>query len=175
MRVCGLRFYGPVNPLGSCRARSVYLITLFFSGEGVGGGGGVGAGLVLWAVYQYLCTFFRQTLTTSRMTVENISCFISTKEICRARRGSNPRPPDHQSDAHSTEPPRWNNCICSSLNVAYAILCHRPMVRFYVVNQICRSNENLSSSVPKRRTIRWSCVHALSFSMTYNSQWFLNP
>ena len=24
-----LRFYGPVNPLGSCRARSVYLTTLF--------------------------------------------------------------------------------------------------------------------------------------------------
>ena len=48
VRVCGLRFYGPVNPLGSCRARSVYLITFFFfffflvggGGAGVGGGGG---------------------------------------------------------------------------------------------------------------------------------------
>ena len=25
--VCVLRFYGPVNPMGSCRARSVYLTT----------------------------------------------------------------------------------------------------------------------------------------------------
>ena len=36
---------------------------------------------------------------------------ISTKECCRTRRGSNPRPPDHQSDAHPTEPSRpvyWN-------------------------------------------------------------------
>ena len=27
-----LRFYGPVNPLGSCRARSVYLTTLYWAG-----------------------------------------------------------------------------------------------------------------------------------------------
>ena len=26
--MCVLRFYGPVNPMGSCRARSVYLTTL---------------------------------------------------------------------------------------------------------------------------------------------------
>ena len=41
-----------------------------------------------------------------RMTVENISWSISTKECCRPRRGSNPRPPGLQSDAHPTEPPR---------------------------------------------------------------------
>ena len=35
-----------------------------------------------------------------RMTVENISWSISTKECCRPRRGSNPRPPGLQSDAH---------------------------------------------------------------------------
>ena len=40
-----------------------------------------------------------------RMTVENISWSISTKECCRPRRGSNPRPPGLQSDAHPTEPP----------------------------------------------------------------------
>ena len=27
-----LRFYGPVNPMGSCRARSVYLTTLYWAG-----------------------------------------------------------------------------------------------------------------------------------------------
>ena len=31
---------------------------------------------------------------------------ISTNECCRTRRGSNPRPPCHQSDAHPTEPLR---------------------------------------------------------------------
>ena len=41
-----LRFYGPVNPLGSCRARSVYLTTLYW------------AGLVLYAVNQYCAHSF---------------------------------------------------------------------------------------------------------------------
>ena len=41
-----------------------------------------------------------------RMTVENMSWSISTEEFCRTRRGSNPRPRDHQSDAHPTGPPR---------------------------------------------------------------------
>ena len=40
------------------------------------------------------------------MTVANISWSISTKECYRHRRGSNPRLPSLQSDAHPTEPPR---------------------------------------------------------------------
>ena len=36
-----------------------------------------------------------------RMTVENISWWISTKECCRPRRGLNPRPPGLQSDGAS--------------------------------------------------------------------------
>ena len=40
------------------------------------------------------------------MTAENSSWSISTKECCRPRRSSNPRPPGLQSDAHPTEPPR---------------------------------------------------------------------
>ena len=36
-----------------------------------------------------------------RITVENISWSISTKECCRPRRGLNPRPPDLQSDGAS--------------------------------------------------------------------------
>ena len=36
-----------------------------------------------------------------RMTVENISWTISTKECCRPRRGLNPRPPGLQSDGAS--------------------------------------------------------------------------
>ena len=42
-----------------------------------------------------------------RMTVENISWSISTKECCRPQRGSNPRPPALHSDAHPTAPYEW--------------------------------------------------------------------
>ena len=48
-----------------------------------------------------------------RMTVENISWSISTKECCRLRRGLNPRPPGLQSDGASnwaTEAGRYGLC-----------------------------------------------------------------
>ena len=41
-----------------------------------------------------------------RMTVENISWSISTKEYCRPRQELNPRPPVSSRTAHPTEPPR---------------------------------------------------------------------
>ena len=41
-----------------------------------------------------------------RITVENISYSISTKECCRPQRGLNPRPSGLQSDGDPTEPPR---------------------------------------------------------------------
>ena len=47
-----------------------------------------------------------------RMTLENISWSISTKECCRPWWGSNPRPSGLQSDAHPTEPPRPANNKC---------------------------------------------------------------
>ena len=46
-----LRFYGPVNPMGSCRARSVYLTTRLLGR--------------LSPLSGLLCTFFRQKLTTA--------------------------------------------------------------------------------------------------------------
>ena len=52
-----------------------------------------------------------------RMTVENISWSISTKECCRPRRGLNPRPPGLQSDGASnwaTEATMWR----------YPRICH---------------------------------------------------
>ena len=65
------------------------------------------AGLVLQAIYQYLCTFFLQKLicpslinSREKITVENISKSISAKECYRTQRESNPRSPYHQSDAH---------------------------------------------------------------------------
>ena len=48
-----LRFYGPVNPMGSCRARSVYLTTRLLDRLSPLSGKPV------------LCIFFRQKLTTA--------------------------------------------------------------------------------------------------------------
>ena len=48
-----MRFYGPVNPMGSCRARSVYLTTRLLGKLSPLSGSPV------------LCTFFRQKLTTA--------------------------------------------------------------------------------------------------------------
>ena len=86
-----LRFYGSVNPLGSCRARSVYLTTVDW------------AGLVLWAVNQYCAHSFARNCPSwisgrERMTIENISWSVSTKEYCQPPWGLNPRPPGLQSD-----------------------------------------------------------------------------
>ena len=65
-----------------------------------------------------------------RMTVENISWSISTKECCRPWRGSNPRPPGLQSDAHPTEPPRpaqFGNILFKSEGVFTRCNLHPPM------------------------------------------------
>ena len=60
-----LRFYGPVNPMGSCRARSVYLTTRLLGM------------LSPLSGLPVLCTFFRQKLTTALLESaegrENIS------------------------------------------------------------------------------------------------------
>ena len=48
-----LWFYGPVNPMGSCRARSVYLTTHLLGR------------LSPLSGLPVLCTFFRQKLTTA--------------------------------------------------------------------------------------------------------------
>ena len=51
--LCVLRFYGPVNPVGSCRARSVSLTTRLLGRLSPLSGSPV------------LCTFFHQKLTTA--------------------------------------------------------------------------------------------------------------
>ena len=95
-----LRFYGPVNPLGSCRARSVYLSHVYWTG------------LILWAVNQYCVHSFARNWQLPFLNQRKggndrrkYLWSISTTECCRPR-GSNPRPPDHQSDTHPTEPSR---------------------------------------------------------------------
>ena len=96
-----LRFYGPVNPMGSCRARSVYLTTRLLGRLSSLSGKPV------------LCTFFRQKLTTAflnqRKGENNHRKYfisISMKECCLPRPRLNPQPPGLKSDGHPTEPPR---------------------------------------------------------------------
>ena len=91
-----LRFYGLVNPMGSCRAWSVYLTTR-----------------LLGRLSPKRLTTIMHTLLPEtencpswisrreRMTIENISWSISTKECCWPRLGLNPRPPGLQSDSAS--------------------------------------------------------------------------
>ena len=45
------------------------------------------------------------------MTVESISLLVSTKVCCLTQRSSNLQPPDHQSDAYPTQPPRLSGTI----------------------------------------------------------------
>ena len=78
-----LRFYGPVKPMGSWRVRSVYLTTRL---------------LGRLSPLNWQLPFLNQR---ERMTLENISRSISTKECWRPRRGLNPWPPGLQSDGAS--------------------------------------------------------------------------
>ena len=89
-----LRFYGPVNPMGSCRARSVYLTTHL-----LGRLSPVTSSVHILSPDTDNCPSWISG--RERMTVENILWSISTKECCRPRRGLNPRPPGLQSDGAS--------------------------------------------------------------------------
>ena len=98
------RFYGSVNPVVSCRARSIYL-TKCLLGR-----------LSPLSSYPVLCTFFHQKQKTALLESAGerewphkikIYFMISLQErMLAARRGSNMQPPDHQSDGYPTEPPR---------------------------------------------------------------------
>ena len=74
-----------------------------------------------------------------KMTVENISWSNHREKMLPNRRGSNPQPPDHQTDAHPTEPPRplmrpprcgRGSCllclsfVCKVCDVRPSSLCH---------------------------------------------------
>ena len=88
-------FYGPVNQTGSCRAWSVYLATRLLGRLSP----------LLTSIVHILSPETDKCPSwisgRERMTVENISWSISTKECCRPRRGSNLQPPGLQSDGAS--------------------------------------------------------------------------
>ena len=91
-----LRFYGSVNPMGSCRVQSVYLTILLLGGLSP-----------LWLIRILPETDNCPSWISGRerMTIENISWSISRKECCWPRLGLNPRPPGLQSDGTSN----WAN------------------------------------------------------------------
>ena len=114
-----LRFYGPVNPMVSCRARSLYLTTRLL-GRLSPLSGLTSIVHILSPETDYCPSWISGR---ERMTVENISWSISTKECCRPRQGLNPRPPGPQSDGASNWATkagnRWDGLSGSTL---FAIL-----------------------------------------------------
>ena len=130
-----LRFYNPVSPLGSCGALSVYLTTFSRAGS-------------KWLTST--CAHSLTKLTTAllesaegRECLEKISWSISSKKCCRTRLGSNPRPPDHQSEAHPTEPPRAGH--------------------YHTVQGFRNIMEDGSSSGQKDLIETWYTIHFLPF------------
>ena len=69
----------------------------------------------------FIWSFMAQSCWAGQFTLPHFSCAwsISTKKCCRTQWGSNPWPPDHQLDAHPTEPPRQVICVVYvSFNIA---------------------------------------------------------
>ena len=77
-----LRFYGPVNPMGSCRAQSVYLTTCLLGRLSPLSGTSI---VHILSPETDNCPSWISG--RERMTVENISWSISTKEYCQTRGG----------------------------------------------------------------------------------------
>ena len=120
-----LRFYGPVNPMGSCWAWSVYW-----------------ASLVLQAVNQYCAHSFArnwQLPFLNQRKGENdrrkYFMIISTKECCRPRRGLNLQPPGLQSDGASNWATEAGLVVFSeSSNTVITLLGKRELVALLVCN-----------------------------------------
>ena len=78
-----------------------------------------------------------------RMTVENISWSVSTKECCRPRRGLNPRPPGLQSDGASnwaTEAGQWVNEETLSINNLGGLLFQADLEKNNKVSESIRAD-----------------------------------
>ena len=74
-----------------------------------------------------------------RMTVENISWSISTKECCRPRRGLNPRPPGLQSDGASNWATEAGNNPQWSTHISFSVVLSEAAFLFLFINLVLRS------------------------------------
>ena len=135
-----LRFYGPVNPMGSYRAQSVYQTTRLL--------GRLSPLKRLTNIVHILspetdnCLFWNSG--RERMTIENIWRSISTKECCRPRHGLNPRPPGLQSDGASNWATEAGSpTVCSIWSTSILFASHIAVFRQHqqVLNFTC-SNFN---------------------------------
>ena len=109
-----LRFYGPVNPMG-VMSSAVSLPNNTFTGQSY-------SSKWLTSIVHILSSETDNCPSwisgRERMTLENISWLISTKECCWPRRGLNPRPPGLQLDGASN----W------ATEALYLKLCNRTLV-----------------------------------------------
>ena len=107
--LCVLRFYGPVNSMGSYRVGSVYLTTLLLGRLSPLRGNITNIVHILSSETDNCSTVISGG---ERMTSDNHSWSISMKKCCWSGGGSNLQPADHQSEVHPTESPRlapWNH------------------------------------------------------------------
>ena len=132
-----LRFYGPINPMGSCLAWSVYLTTLL-----------LGRFSPL-SVYKYCAHSFARNwqlpfLNQWKEQNDHRKYFMVNlhKRILPVRRWSNPQPPDHQSDTHPTESPRPACVVGINWNCLGDDICYKP---FSGANRITFTSEPLLS------------------------------
>ena len=91
-----LRFYSPVNPMGSCRAWSGYLTTLLLGRLSP-------LGSILSPETDNSPSWISRG---ERMTLENISWSNLHKRMLQTCQGLHLQSPDHQLDAHPTKPPK---------------------------------------------------------------------
>ena len=112
-----LRFYGPVNPLGHVERRQL-TYPHFYS-----------AGLVLtWNWQLPFLNLWKGENDHRKYFMINL-----LERMLPAHQGSNPQPPDHQSDVHPTEPPI--SCIFHQVlsiklktQVCAAHICHKLLI-----------------------------------------------
>ena len=140
-----LRFYGPVNINGSCRARAFCLITLLL---------GRLSPLCGWPV---LRNFYRQKLTTARLeSVEENGRrkdFNLHKRMFSTRRGSNPKPPDHQLHAQ-IKACQWHQR--GSENKPWLTVVYKAQTKEKQENQLLLAQQGVHSARqdPLNTTIR---------------------
>ena len=109
-----------------------------------------------------------------RMTVENISWSISTKECCRPRRGLNLRPPGRQSDSASNWATKAGLHLCRKVRlrppqVTIVHLFIPPQTVFVVYNLFTLSfiPSVLLSDI--LTSLQWHCIN-----QAFHQSFFLN-
>ena len=110
----------------------------------------------IWKISEFLSEFFyffggKMFNIFEYACFRNVSWSISTKECFRTRRGSDPRPADHQSHAHPTEPPWLARYSFKGVVLAPFIKGQALKERLFRRGFVCRNQTGLSW--PKHRKL----------------------